>query len=215
MSETWFADNYSDLSVQSGVNAGFQFQFSCERCGDAYRTQFASYRKGQAAGWLDKATGFFSGILGQADAAAGSLAEAGWKSAWDESFRQAVTEAKGHFNRCARCFQYVCAKCFNASGGLCFNCAPDAEIEIEAGKATGKAQGASEVGQAAGHGEGIKMDASRDRQLVCPQCGVEAHGAKFCPECGAQLATTVKCGGCGAESPPGTKFCPECGQKMT
>lgn len=215
MSETWFADNYSDLSVQGGVNAGFQFQFSCERCRDAYRTPFAPYRRGQAAGWLDKASGLLGGILGQADSAADSVAQAGWKSAWDEAFRNSVVEAKTHFKRCARCFQYVCAKCFNAPTGLCLNCAPDAEVEIEAAKAAGRVHGAVEVGQAAGHTDGTKLDPSRTRQLVCPQCGAEAHGAKFCPECGAKLATTVKCAGCGAESPPGTKFCPECGQKMT
>src|SRR5436190_10634901 len=154
MSETWFADNYTDMSVQSGVNAGFQFQFSCERCGDAYRTPFAPYRKAQAAGWIDRAAGIFGGILGQADGAAESLAQAGWKSAWDDSFRQSVAQAKAHFKRCSRCYQYVCARCFNAQTGLCLNCAPDAEVEMQAAKAAGKAQGASEVGHAAGNGEG-------------------------------------------------------------
>jgi DNA-directed RNA polymerase subunit RPC12/RpoP len=32
-----------------------------------------------------------------------------------------------------------------------------------------------------------KMDVRRDRQLVCPKCNAETHGAKFCPECGFKL----------------------------
>ena len=35
MSEIQFADNFSDKSIHSGPNAGFQFDFHCERCHDA------------------------------------------------------------------------------------------------------------------------------------------------------------------------------------
>jgi hypothetical protein len=213
MSETWFSDNYGDISVQGGANSGFQFEFHCERCGDAYRTPFKAYRKGQASGWISQAAGMFGGLLGQADSAVDQLAQAGWKSAWDEAFKESVVEAKGHFKRCARCFQHVCAKCYNAQMGLCMNCAPDAEVELQAAKAAGKAQGAAEVGQLAGYNVGTGMDTKRERQLVCPDCGAATKGAKFCPECGTKLATTVRCS-CGNECEPGTKFCPECGEKV-
>lgn len=209
--EAWFSDNYSDLSMQSGLNAGFQFQFNCERCGDAYRTKFNPYRRAQAEGWLNQASGFLGGLLGNADNAAHTLADAGWKSAWDSAFRDAVTEAKANFHRCAKCFQYMCVKCFDAQSGLCYNCAPNAEVELQAAKAAGKATGAAEVGSAYGYAEGQKMDAAPSRQLVCPSCNAETHGAKFCPECGTKLSTALKCSQCGTESAEGTKFCPECG----
>ncbi|HEY0867125.1 MAG TPA: zinc ribbon domain-containing protein [Fimbriimonas sp.] len=214
MSETWFSDNYGDLSVMSGVNAGFQFEFFCERCHDVYRTRFQPYRKAQAAGWLGTASNVLGGLLGQADNAADSYAQSGWKGAWDDAFRESVVEARGHFNRCAQCFQHVCAKCFDVQSGLCYNCAPDAEVAMQAAKASGRAQGAAETGHEAGYSAGKGIDVKRDRQLVCPECGAETHGAKFCPECGTKLATTLQCAGCGHEFPQGTKFCPECGEKL-
>ena len=59
-----------------------------------------------------------------------------------------------------------------------------------------------------------KMDVRRDRQLVCPKCNAETHGAKFCPECGFKLSVLTQCPKCSAEFPPGAKFCPECGEKL-
>jgi membrane protease subunit (stomatin/prohibitin family) len=67
---------------------------------------------------------------------------------------------------------------------------------------------------AEGERRGEKMDVERERQLVCPQCGAETHGAKFCPECGVKLAVKSTCPKCSVEVSPGAKFCPECGGKM-
>jgi hypothetical protein len=214
MSEAWFSDNYGDMSVQSGVNAGFQFEFYCERCHDAYRTPFQGYKKAQAAGWLGQASGLLGGVFGSADNVTDSLAQAGWKTAWDKAFQESVANAKGNFKRCAKCYQYVCSKCFNPQVGLCFNCAPDPEVEMQAAKAAGMVMGVQEVGTAHGYEAGKKVDTVRDRQLVCPECNAETHGAKFCPECGHKMAVMLKCSGCGHESDQGTKFCPECGQKL-
>jgi len=61
MGEIKFSDNYNDLSQQSGVNAGFQFEFFCERCNDTWRADFVPYRSGQASGWLSKAGGILGG----------------------------------------------------------------------------------------------------------------------------------------------------------
>jgi hypothetical protein len=44
--ETKFANNVSDLSNSSGVDAGFQFEFYCQRCNDRWRTEFKPYRSG-------------------------------------------------------------------------------------------------------------------------------------------------------------------------
>lgn len=214
MSEIQFGDNYSDHCVSSGVNAGFQFEFRCERCGDAWRTDFVPYRGGQAAGWLGRASGLLGGMMGQAENLASSMAQSGWGTARDDAFREAVEKAKVHFQRCAHCHQNVCARCWNAGAGLCLNCAPDAQAEIESSRAQGLAAKAGERARAEGESRGETMDVKTERQLVCPKCHAETHGAKFCPECGTPLGGKSACVACKAEIEPGTKFCPECGAKQ-
>ena len=214
MAEIKFSDNYSDLSKQSGVNAGFQFEFYCERCNDTWRTDFVPFRSGQASGWLGKAAGLFGGALGGASEALEGLAQSGWGKGHDEAFKAAIEQAKKHFHRCARCFQYVCDTCWNRDKGLCLNCAPSAEVEVEAARAEGEMSAAREEAIAEGARRGKGLDAKRDRQLICAQCGAETKGAKFCPECGAQLAVKGRCPACSAEVSPTAKFCPECGKKI-
>jgi hypothetical protein len=214
MPEIEFADNYGDHSIQSGVNAGFQFEFYCERCGDTWRAEFVPYRSGQASGWIGKAAGLLGGVLGGAGDAVEGLAQAGWGKAHDQAFKEAVEQAKGHFHRCAKCFQYICERCFSKDNGLCFNCAPDAEVEIEAARAQGEVYAAGEKAALEGIRRGKQKDVERGRQLVCPGCGAESHGAKFCPECGIQLGGKGRCPSCSAEVSPGAKFCPECGKPL-
>lgn len=214
MGELKFSDNYSDLCKQTGVDAGFQFEFYCERCNDTWRTDFESYTGGQAAGWLGKAAGIFGGVLGNVDDAVEGLAQSGWGKARDEAFKKAVEQAKRHFHRCAKCYQYVCDRCWNSDKGLCLNCAPDAEVEIEAARAQGEVYAAGEKAALEGIQHGKKMDVKRDRQLVCPKCKTETHGAKFCPECGFRMAVKGQCPECSAEVSSGAKFCPECGHKL-
>jgi hypothetical protein len=153
MSEVKFADNYRDLSQSQGVDAGFQFEFYCERCNDTWRTKYKPYRSGQASGWVAKAAGLFGGMVGGASSALDGLAQAGWNSARDEAFTAAIGDAKSHFHRCAQCFQYNCASCFDAASGLCFNCAPNATVAIAAARAQGVIQGATEAATA----EGVKQ----------------------------------------------------------
>ena len=70
MSEIKFSKNFSDHSVHSGTDAGFQFEFYCERCNDAWRSEFSPFRGGQASSWLGRAAGVFGGVLGEASSAA-------------------------------------------------------------------------------------------------------------------------------------------------
>ncbi len=214
MGEIQFSDNYSDRCISHGVNAGFQFEFHCERCNETWRTEFVPYRGGQAAGWLSKAAGMFGGGLGNGGDAVDGLALWGWGTAKDEAFRKAIEQAKTHFHRCAKCHQYVCDVCWNKDKGLCLNCAPDAQVEIEAAIAQGEVYAAGEKAALEGIQRGKQMDVKRDRQLVCPDCKTETHGAKFCPNCGKQLAVKDKCPSCSTSVSPGTKFCPECGGKI-
>lgn len=214
MGTTKFSDNYEDLCVEEGVDAGFQFGFYCERCGDRWQTDFAPFTRGQAGGWLDKAAGMFGGVLDTAAEAVGSVAEAGFSSAKDKAFEAAVREAEQHFHRCAKCVQYVCGRCFNPQAGLCLVCAPSAEVEIEAAHAAAKAYAAGEKAALDGIHEGKHMDVKGRRQLVCPKCQAETKGAKFCPECGTKLGEEGVCASCSAEIAPGSKFCPECGAQQ-
>lgn len=214
MGEIKFGNNFSDLSRESGVDAGFQFDFHCDRCNDTWRSEFVAFRSGQASGWLSKASGIFGGVLGNVGSAVDGLAHAGYGKAHDEALRAAVVQAEGHFHRCAKCSKHVCAKCWNQGIGLCLGCAPSAEVEIEAAKAQGAVYAAGEKAALEGIQQGKKMDVKRSRQLVCPKCGCETHGARFCPDCGVALAVKEECPACNAKLLPGAKFCPECGHKQ-
>jgi len=214
MSEMNFSDNFQDLSVKSGTNAGFQFEFHCERCSDKFRTAFVPFKRGRAAGWLDKAAGLFGGVLKEIGSATDSVVETGYGEAHDAALAVAIAQAQTHFHRCARCTHHLCAKCWNADKGLCLSCAPSAEVEIEAAKASGEVYAAGEKAALEGIQRGKKLDVKRDRQLVCPQCGAETKGAKFCPECGTPMAVQPICPKCAAQIPAGSRFCPECGQKI-
>ncbi len=111
--------------------------------------------------------------------------------------------------------KFACDTCWNKEKGLCRDCAPDAEVEIDAARATGEVEAAREAAQTEGKARGEKIDVKRERQLVCPQCNAETHGAKFCPDCGIKLAVLSQCPKCSAEVSPGAKFCPECGDKLS
>ena len=213
MGEFSFSDNYTDLSEESGARAGFQFEFTCERCGDAWRSEFVPFTAGQAAEWVGKAAGVFGGILGGVSDVADGVSDKAYGVAHDKAFQEAIAQAKAHFHRCPKCTDYFCDKCWNAEAGLCLNDAPSAEVEIEAAFAAGKVQAAGEKAALHGVHEGKHMDVKERAQLVCPSCGAETGGAKFCPECGAKLSAKQFCTECGAEVPAGAKFCPECGTK--
>lgn len=215
MGEMKFGDNYADLCRESGVNAGFQFEFYCERCSDTWRSGFVPYKSGRASGWLQRTSGLLGGLAGTVSEAVDGIASSGFGKARDAEFRKAVQQAERHFHRCAKCYQYVCDACWNAGTGLCLNCAPDAEVEIEAARAQGRVYAAGEKAALDGIREGKRMDTKRVRQLVCPECGAETKGAKFCPECGHKLASKNICPSCSSEITAGVKFCPECGHNMT
>jgi len=211
MGEFKFSDNYGDLSEQTGARAGFQFEFYCERCGDRWRSDFKPFHAGQAAEWASRASGFLGGVLGGAASAIDGVSDASWGSSRDAAFQEAIENAKVHFHRCPRCTNYFCDECWNTEAGLCKSCAPSAEVEIEAAKASGMVYAVGEKAALEGIQQGKKMDVKRDRQVVCPKCGTPNEGAKFCPGCGEKLSVKQFCTECGGEVPAGAKFCPECG----
>jgi hypothetical protein len=214
MSEMQFANNYRDLRNSTGVDAGFQFEFFCERCSDRWRTHFKPYRSAQASGWLQKEASMFGGLLGNVSSVIDSMAQAGWHSARDEAFTEAVAAGKTYINRCGNCHDYVCNQCFDNANGLCFNCAPNVKVKITQARAQGEVSAASEKASSEGQTRGGRMDVTQNMQLVCTQCRAETHGAKFCPECGHRTAQQVACRACSTTPQPGTKFCTECGERQ-
>ncbi|MEZ0094158.1 zinc ribbon domain-containing protein [Streptacidiphilus sp. EB129] len=215
--EIHFSNNYRDLCEQYGTGAGFQFEFSCSRCQDTWRSPFQPYTSGRMAGWMDKAVSGAWGALGragsEASTAIGGLVGANWGPAKDTAFQRAVSDATAHFNRCARCTSYVCERCWNPGQGLCLGCAPDTAAEVAAAQQRGLNDVASQRAYDSGGTRGAAYDVERPTQLVCPQCATETHGSRFCPGCGHQLAQPDQCTSCNAQVPHGAAFCPDCGTR--
>jgi RNA polymerase subunit RPABC4/transcription elongation factor Spt4 len=167
------------------------------------------------AGWADRVVGSAWGALGrtgsEASSALSGLVGANWGPSRDTAFQKAITEASGHFNRCARCTTPVCGRCWNAAQGLCLNCAPDTAAEVAAAQQRGLNDVASQRAYDVGGVQGAAVDVDRSQQLVCPECRTETHGARFCPGCGHRLAQQDACASCHAAMPAGAAFCPECG----
>lgn len=206
MTEIQFSDNYSDVSDDTG----FQFEFYCEGCRDAWRSEFKAYLPGKASRLLDAAGGIFGGVLGGAERAADYVKDAGYRAAHDKAFKEAIEEAKVHFFRCHRCGNYFCNKCFNPELNLCTSCAPSVEEEAEVAAREAEIEMARTRAQ-----ETVQSGKRRtDENVICPSCGARVLQAKFCSECGAPLAKKLTCPSCGATLTPGAKFCPECGKKL-
>ncbi|MEV7779486.1 zinc ribbon domain-containing protein [Kitasatospora sp. NPDC088351] len=216
-SEIYFSNNYRDLCEQHGTGAGFQFEFSCSRCSDTWRSPFEAFTTGQVAGWVSKgvsaAWNLIGGNANTISNAADGLAGANWGSSRDAAFQRAIANAQTHFNRCARCTNYVCGRCFDPAQGLCHTCAPDTAAEAMAAQRRGLNDMVSERAYTQGQQTGQAFDVQTPRQLVCPQCSTETHGTPFCPGCGFRLANPNQCGQCQAALPEGAAFCPGCGTR--
>jgi hypothetical protein len=211
----WFSQNHRDLSVQYGDDAGFDFEFYCERCGDTWRSGYEKYGLGRATGWLRRAGNMAGGVAGNIGwdvaSTAEGLAQSGWHKARDAAFQKATTKAGEHFHRCARCHHHVCDQCWATDRGLCRDCAPDVQAEVEQARTSGLIDKARSNAYAVGEQQAQTVEVATEKQLVCLQCGKDTHGAKFCPECGAKQGGPATCTSCETTIPTGAKFCPECG----
>ena len=78
---------------------GFQFEFFCEGCGDAWRTEYNRYLVGTANSFLDSVSSLVGGLLGGARSVADQVSDAGYRSAHDRAFAEALEAAKLHFRR--------------------------------------------------------------------------------------------------------------------
>ena len=215
-----FTRNYDDNSTE----AGFEFVFNCDNCGDGYKTAFVECRSHKRGGFFRSLTdGLSAGarIAGLHNVAYG-VEQGGhvasrrfegmtpeWHKEHEVAFRNAMNEAKEHFHRCHGCHHYVCDACFNDEDGLCVDCTPRESTIVARAKAERLAEEVREKASAANvfHGE------IGARQITCPNCGKPVTQGKFCNNCGASVGLVV-CGNCGAENQQGVKFCSECGAKL-
>jgi membrane protease subunit (stomatin/prohibitin family) len=205
-----YTDNYTDHSTE----AGYQFEFFCERCGNGYKSGFNASAMGIGGKALRTLGGMFGGRLGNLSYGADSVKDLTESQAKDKALLEAVAECRPLFNQCHRCGQWVCKEiCWNEEFNLCVGCAPKLEQEMAAMQSGARL---SQVGTKIGEVDWTKgVDVEHQQVALCPHCGAEAsHSGKFCPECGQALSMPVTCAKCGAESPRGTKFCPECGTSL-
>lgn len=208
-----FVSNYDDLST----DRGFQFEFSCNRCGSGYRTEFKPSMTGTIAGVMDSASSIFGGIFGTAANIGEQVRSAGWQKARDDAFREAVNQIRPEFIQCPRCMNWVCReKCWNTKKVLCKECAPDLGVEMAAAQAS---RSVEEIwAHAAMAEEDKKLGAENWREGIiatCPKCETPlGTNAKFCPNCGEPLKQKSHCSQCGAKLQPNAKFCAECGAKI-
>ena len=208
MPKARFSDNYTDRSTE----AGYQFEFYCERCGNGYKSGFQA----SAIGMGSKVARGLGGLLG-----GGGLSNIGWagqeakdlteSQAKDKALAKATEEMADHFRQCHKCGQWVCNEiCWNEEYGLCVSDAPKLEQELAGMQSQ---EQLNQVRQKVSEVDFSKdVNVERRQVALCPHCGAEAeHSGKFCPSCGKPLSMPVTCGRCGTEAPRGTKFCPECG----
>lgn len=207
-----FVNNYHDVSTDQG----FQFEFTCNRCGTGYRTKFESWTTGNVANVLQTASSLFGGVFNKASEIGQQVKSAAWKQAHDKAFTNAINSIKPSFIQCPRCSTWVCRKsCWNDKKGLCKQCAPDLGVEMAAAQAS---KSVEEVwAHAAMAEEDKKLDTAQWRKNIkasCPKCEAPlATNAKFCPQCGENLQLAA-CPKCKATLTPGVKFCPDCGAKL-
>ncbi len=122
-------DNCEDLSTDKG----FQFKFHCERCGNGFLSTYKPYAAGVAQGLLGAAGRLFGGVVDRVADSAYEVQRAIGGPAHDAALKEAVQEAKVHFEQCSRCGMWVCPeRCWNPERGLCEQCAPDLQEELAA-----------------------------------------------------------------------------------
>ena len=205
-----FNSNYSVESTEKG----FQFDFTCGRCGNGTKTRFRPWAVGGVSTALDAASNLFGGVFSSAAEVGEQVRSAAWEKAHDAAFQQAVEEMRPAFTQCPRCSTWVCRKaCWNDTRGLCKECAPDLGVEMSA------AQASRSVDEVWAHAkmaeEDKKLAEGNWRETIvasCPKCGApQATNAKFCPNGGTALKRSDKCR---AKLTAKAKFCPDCGEKV-
>ncbi|MBE6007575.1 MAG: zinc-ribbon domain-containing protein [Lachnospiraceae bacterium] len=219
---TSFTRNYQDNSTE----AGFQFTFYCDICGDGFKSSFIeseTYKKGKLFRGIGRGASALGSMFGGsvsrigygADRATNILGERfegrspEWQKEHQRAFEMAKNEAMRNFHRCPSCNKYVCSHCMNEDEGLCTECAPRQEVYVAKARAEAMKRNIDDAGAGATVWEG-KIES---KTTICPQCGKPAGNGKFCNNCGASMALKV-CPSCGAQNSLTVRFCNNCGTNL-
>ena len=217
-----FTRNYDDHST----DAGFQFTFYCDQCGNGFKSSFiesTTYQQNQNRQGLTRGAGLLGNLLGGRGSDLGwAMERAGdlmqdrfggqspqWQREHEAAFNQAQNEARAHFRKCPACQKWVCSDCYNEEEGLCVDCAPRQDVYVAQARSQAMRRNIDEVAQTATVWQGQL----ERKTTVCPACGHPAGSGKFCNSCGAPLGQK-RCPSCGAVNAPGTRFCGNCGSPV-
>jgi len=205
-----FADNVRDLSN----NDGYQFEFSCERCGNGYRSPFVRDKAEMAQNIL-RTVGNLIGGNGYRLGRLADFWDRGTNStAKDAAMRDAVETVRHEFRQCRGCGEWVCAQvCWNERIGQCVTCSPIVHEELS--RAQARAQVDQMYAQARDVDWNRDLEVSRRSTVTCPHCSAPVDGGAFCSSCGQRMHQVRPCPGCeSVRNPPGASFCSECGTSM-
>ncbi|HWR18722.1 MAG TPA: zinc ribbon domain-containing protein [Clostridia bacterium] len=217
-----FTRNYEDNSTE----AGYEFTFYCDCCGDGYRSSFVqseTYKKGKGLRVLTQGAGVLGNLFGGALHDLGYSMERGgdilserfegqspeWRKEHEQAFERAQNEAQQHFHRCHSCRTWVCDADFNEDEGLCVSCAPRQEISVAKARADAMQRNIETAAESATVWKG-KIES---KTTICPVCQKPAGSGKFCNNCGASMDLKV-CSQCGAKNALNVRFCNNCGTSL-
>ncbi len=217
-----FTRNYEDNSTE----AGYEFTFYCDCCGDGYRSSFVqseTYKKGKGLRVLTQGAGVLGNLFGGALHDLGYSMERGgdilserfegqspeWRKEHEQAFERAQNEAQQHFHRCHSCRTWVCDADFNEDEGLCVSCAPRQEISVAKARADAMQRNIETAAESATVWKG-KIES---KTTICPVCQQPAGSGKFCNNCGASMDLKV-CSQCGAKNALNVRFCNNCGTSL-
>src|SRR6266508_4600055 len=175
-----FTDNYRDHSTE----AGFQFEFFCERCGNGYKSGFKANPLGMGAKVMRGLGGLLGGRLGNAQYGTDQLRDMTESQSKDKALAEAVE-----------------------------NVAPQFEQELGQMQSQARLEQAQEKVKTVDWLTDVNVERKQRAMCPHCGAEASASG-KFCENCGKPLTIPVTCAKCGTESERGTKFCPECGNNL-
>ena len=206
-----FTRNYRDHSNDHG----YQFEFSCDKCGSGFRSSFETSTLGLAASVIKAAGAFLGGSMYRAGWGADQLKDAFRGPAWDRAFQNAIEECRPKFRQCTLCGTWVCAQvCWNAERGLCEGCAPNLAEHAPALQASAAVQQARQKIAEVDQTRGADVSGAAPALRTCSKCQASLPAAaRFCAHCGSAAAPAASafCTGCGGSLTPGARFCSGCG----